>query len=1035
MSALATGVTLLLLEADAQVARDLTTLIVSDGPADASIDVVVVTSAAAIADKRPVGVPACVVIPLQSDEDADEPLIGDLRQTVGDVPVIALVFAGGQPRGLRAVRHGADDFVLGNEMATGRLWRAVSCVVERSRYRFGSGSTSVSWPDIIAELPDGLLVLDGEGRVASLNPAAARIIGVEPAELIGRPMTSLPTRLIRRDGTPIREVERPSNLALTSGLPVSPTTIGLRDPLGDLRWAEVVGRPGHAADGRVDHVVFSLHDVSDRVAADDDARFQSELLLAIGQAVVVTDPEDVVVSWNRAAEEMYGWDATEAVGQRAGHLLPPESATQADEVREAVRAGRSWTGELYVRHRDGNRICAFSTTTPVFDERGLLTAIIALSADVTEQNRAKEALAALSAIVTSTADAVFSKALDGTIRSWNRGAVSLYGYTEDEAVGQNVDILQPRGDATGEVKAILETVAAGGTVRDLDTVRRRRDGSLVHVCVTVSPLYDEDGEVSGASVIGHDMTDRKRLEEQLSTQATYDALTGLPNRLLLLDRIKQGLAAATQRGTSVAVMMLDLDQFGPVNAQHGYPVGDQVLAAVAHRLGAVVGEADTVSRLGGDTFVVVCEATTAEATALADLISAALAPLIQVDGMALRVSASIGIAIAPPLAAEVDVLLGSAQAATNEAKSKGRAQWQLFDAAREQEASRRRQTSDDLAAALESRALEVHYQPVIDIASGRLVGVEALTRWRHPTRGWIPPGQFVPLAEDAGLVAALDAYVLRRACADAAKFRARGVLPDDAYVAVNVSARNVGDGGLVDRVCEEAERARWPLDRLELEVTETALMGDAPGARTALTRLREMGVGIALDDFGTGYSSFTYLRQLPISTIKVDRAFVQHITSRGDDLAITASIIDLGRAVDVRTVAEGVETTEQLSLLHRLECVAGQGFLWSPAVSRDDLAVLVRRTPGGFQPAVATPSIPWTGRRDVARVTNEHGLHRIWQLHRDGASLTTIAAALNASDFHTPAGQRWHGASVARVIAGPTYGLVDAGRVPAGPPV
>jgi len=212
-------------------------------------------------------------------------------------------------------------------------------------------------------------------------------------------------------------------------------------------------------------------------------------------------------------------------------------------------------------------------------------------------------------------------------------------------------------------------------------------------------------------------------------------------------------------------------------------------------------------------------------------------------------------------------------------------------------------------------------------------------------------------------------------------------------------------------------------------------MGDAPGARTALTRLREMGVGIALDDFGTGYSSFTYLRQLPISTIKVDRAFVQHITSRGDDLAITASIIDLGRAVDGRTVAEGVETTEQLSLLHRLECVAGQGFLWSPAVSRDDLAVLVRRTPGGFQPAVATPSIPWTGRRDVARVTNEHGLHRIWQLHRDGASLTTIAAALNASDFHTPAGQRWHGASVARVIAGPTYGLVDAGRVPAGPPV
>jgi hypothetical protein len=202
-----------------------------------------------------------------------------------------------------------------------------------------------------------------------------------------------------------------------------------------------------------------------------------------------------------------------------------------------------------------------------------------------------------------------------------------------------------------------------------------------------------------------------------------------------------------------------------------------------------------------------------------------------------------------------------------------------------------------------------------------------------------------------------------------------------------------------------------------------------------LKELRELGVGIALADLGTGRSSLTYLRQLPISTIKVDGAFVQHIASRSDDLAITASIIDLGRAMDVRSVAEGVETVEQLALLHRLGCFAAQGFLWSPAITRDELAELVRSLPGRLQPAMSTPNLPWSGRRDAGRVTNEHGLHRIWQLHRDGASLTTIAAALNASDFHTPSGQRWHATSVARVIAGPAYGLASGKHARATPPL
>jgi diguanylate cyclase (GGDEF)-like protein/PAS domain S-box-containing protein len=624
----------------------------------------------------------------------------------------------------------------------------------------------------------------------------------------------------------------------------------------------------------------------------------------------------------------------------------------------------------------------------------------------------------LSAIVESSADAIFSKTLDGTILTWNRGAAALYGYHADEAIGRHVSLLDPHGDSA-ESTAILTVVAAGETVRGLETVRRRRDGLDVEVSLTVSPVYDEAGAITAASVIGRDITDRKRLEQQLSRQATYDALTGLPNRLLLDDRIAQSLAAAARHGATLAVLFLDLDLFSPINARYGYAIGDQLLVEVAQRLQAVVDLAGTVARIGSDEFVIICEATEAEAASLADRISDALTPVINADRR-LHITVSIGVAVAPPVAANPDSLLRSAQAAMFDAKARGRARWRSFDPSTEERASERREQSQDLKQALDQGTIEVHYQPVVEIATGRLLGVEALARWPHASRGWISPTIFVPLAEESGLVAALDEHVLTRACQDAAKLRAWAVLPEDGYVAVNVSARNLGDGGLVDRVRGAAATARLPLDSLELEVTETGLMSDARGARQALESLREQGVGVALDDFGTGYSSLTYLRQLPVTSLKVDRAFVQHITSRGDDLAITASIIDLGRAVDVRTIAEGVETTEQLALLHRLGCTAGQGFLWSKALPLDELAILVRQAPLGFQPAAATPNLPWGGRRG-ARVTNEHGLHRIRRLHNDGASLATIAAALNAQDFHTPAGLRWHNASVARVLAELAY--------------
>jgi diguanylate cyclase (GGDEF)-like protein/PAS domain S-box-containing protein len=756
-------------------------------------------------------------------------------------------------------------------------------------------------------------------------------------------------------------------------------------------------------------------------APADAVRFHSALLAAMGQAAIVTDPDGLILFWNAAAERTYGWTAAEAVGQLVSRIIVPiESLPQARAIGASVLAGESWSGDMRLRRQDGVTFPARLTAAPVMAENGLLIGIVDVSEDITDQRESEQAAQAFLALVTFTADAVFTQDLEGIILTWNRGAERLYGYLAVDVIGRHVSLLHPK-ELGAESASLLRVVTAGDYVHGLETVRRRRDGASVDVSLTVSPIFDGLGEVVSASVIGRDISDRRQFERQLAKQSTYDDVTGLPNRALLEDRLAQAVARSRRRGDPLAVIFVDLDRFTLINAAHGYIGGDQVLAEVAARLHATAGLGDTVARFGGDEFVVVTdEATTDDVELLAQRIAAALAVPMDISGVDVGVTASIGIAVTPALTGDADALLHYAQAAMFDAKALGRARWRVFDTSSEQRWNERIQLGRELCDALAQNVLQVHYQPVVEIATGRLLGVEALLRWEHPTRGWVPPVLFVPLAEDTGLIGALDDWVLQRACRDAVALRRAGVLADDAYLAVNVSARNVSDPALVARVRAAADSAGLPLTSLELEVTETGLLTDARTAGHVLRALRDLGVGIALDDFGTGYSSLTYLRQLPISTLKVDREFVQYVASRADDLAIAASVVDLGRAVELRTVAEGIETPEQLAILHRLGCHGGQGHFWSRALPVDELVSFL----SGQDGFVAAPVAGQPGRltRAAAKpATNQHGLHRITRLHGEGASLATIAAALNAEHYRSPADQRWHTASVARVIADVAY--------------
>jgi diguanylate cyclase (GGDEF)-like protein/PAS domain S-box-containing protein len=457
------------------------------------------------------------------------------------------------------------------------------------------------------------------------------------------------------------------------------------------------------------------------------------------------------------------------------------------------------------------------------------------------------------------------------------------------------------------------------------------DGHERRLCVSATPLRAEDGTHDGSLAMVSDITDVRRAEEELRAAALEDRLTRLPNRTLLVDRLTHALARAED---STAVLLVDLDHFSMVNDSRGHGVGDQLLVGVGARLREAVPDHQTVARFGADEFVVLCEgADDHGAHAVARELLQALSEPFHIDGAPVHVAASIGVAVAPAVSAlSATDLLRQADTALHAAKSGGRGRMQDFDQTLGADVEHRYALSADLRAALADGELCLEYQPIVDLRWGVVVGVEALARWTHPDHGPVPPSDFVTVAELTGLAPELDRWVIQQALQDMAALRDAGVVPDDAYVAVNLSACNLTDSFVIEDLLTWTETSGMPATQVVLEITETAIVQNTDVAIRLLRRLRDEGFRVAMDDFGTGYSSLAHLRDLPISALKIDRSFIGDITEQPESLAIVASIVDLARAVGVAVIAEGVETAEQAALLEGLGCVTAQGWLWSPAV-------------------------------------------------------------------------------------------------------
>lgn len=519
----------------------------------------------------------------------------------------------------------------------------------------------------------------------------------------------------------------------------------------------------------------------------------------------------------------------------------------------------------------------------------------------------------------------------------------ITGHPAAEVTGRPWSILlgsEPAAAQPAEVQAALREQREGHAVLR----GRRRDGVAFWGDLHVAPVRDIDGSVTHFVGVLNDVTDSHRYQQELEHQATHDSLTDLPNRNLLRDRIQQALVFGDRYGHSVAVAFLDLDNFKLVNDGLGHAVGDQLLKRVAERLIQALRATDTVARLGGDEFVLVMQYASKEhiASHLQRLLQAIAAPF-AIEGREVYATFSVGVAVYPEDGRDPDTLLKNADAAMYKAKAQGRNNFQFFTSDLNAQASERLDIATELRRALEREELLLHFQPQVELASGRVVGAEALVRWQHPTRGMVSPAKFIPIAEETGLIGAVGDWVLRHAAAQSQAWRKAGLPP--VVVAVNLSARQFRDTRLADKVREILAEMELSPKSLELELTEGSLMHNPEEATQMLRQLKDAGYRIAIDDFGTGYSSLSYLQRFPLDKLKVDAAFVRELPENQDSVAIVLAVISMGHSLGLKVIAEGVETAQQLEFLRQNGCDEVQGFFFARPMSAPDFIAWIRARP------------------------------------------------------------------------------------------
>ena len=687
-----------------------------------------------------------------------------------------------------------------------------------------------------------------------------------------------------------------------------------------------------------------IRDISERKQAEQQQRLAARVFGGSSEAIFITDAQNKIVSVNQAFTEITGFSEEEAIG-RDPRLLKSgrHDAAFFHAMAEAIRKEGRWQGEIWNRRKNGEIYPAWVAISTIRDETGEVCHYVAHYTDISELKQAEENLRLWSRALESSVNAIYF--IDVRREGYpvfyvNPAHERVTGYSREEVLGRSCRLLEDNGHNQLQIAELQQAIHEQ---RDGSAVLNhyRKDGSLFWLEMFFSPVRDEAGTVTHYIGILNDISERKNYEEQLERHANYDDLTGLANRNLLQECLSQDIAHARRQQTELAVLHLDIDNFKLVVDSLGHEGSDRLLRAVAARMKVMIHDVDTAARWGGDEFIMLLAGLTSKAhlPSMVQRILNGLSKPFLIDGQELHVTFSAGISIFPKDGQDGETLLKQANAAMCLAREQGRNHFQFYAQDMNVQGLQHLMLENSLRHALKRGEFLLHYQPKVDLQSGEMFGMEALLRWRHPEMGMISPANFIPMAEETGLIVPIGEWVLRTACAQNKAWQDAGFAP--MCVSVNLSVRQFWQRNLVEMV-DTALRATGLDPRyLELEITESLFMRKAEEAIVVMRGLKSLGIKLSLDDFGTGYSSLGYLKRFQIDTLKIDQSFVREITHSPDDAAIVNAVISMAHDMRIHVVAEGVETEAQLSFLRQHHCDAMQGYFFSKPLPAEGLSRLL----------------------------------------------------------------------------------------------
>ncbi len=790
---------------------------------------------------------------------------------------------------------------------------------------------------------DAIISKNLDGRIITWNRGAEKMYGYTSEEMDGHDLSVLlpPDKLTEnlatmeavREGRSIEGLETQRLTKTGSLLDVILSVSPLKDADGCIIGASTIAR-----------------DITQRKRSEKELKLQSAALEAAANAIVITDFKGTILWVNPSFTAMTGYRKEEVLGKTPRMLKSGEHGkSYYASLWSTITSGKPWNGEVINRRKDGTTYAEEMTITPVTHEQNGVaqTYFIAIKRDISERKRFDEALLFKTALLEAQAETTIDGILvvDDTNRIVlaNKQFGLSFGIPQDLLV--KGDDLPVRNYVMNQVEDPEEFVARINYLNQRRDEKTRDELRLKNGKVFdrySAPLVDARGAYRGRIWYFRDITDRKVAEERVQFLAYYDALTGLPNRTLFRDRMSKALAAARRQRHKVAFLFLDLDRFKDINDSLGHSAGDVLLQEVAERLKGWGREQDTIARLGGDEFLIMLthvKAVPDAAVAAKRLKEVMTRPFI-IQGHSLSVGCSVGISIFPEHGEDGETLIKNADAAMYDAKANGRNAFRFFTSDMNTQVLERLTLENGLRSALKNEEMFLVYQPELELATGKITGMEALLRWQHPVLGLQSPDKFIPIAENSGLIVPIGEWVLRTACRQARKWQEEK-LPT-MTVAVNVSAVQFRQEGFCDLIREVLDETGLAPRSLELELTESVLLANVDATVSVVRELKALGVSLAIDDFGTGYSSFGYLRQLQVSKVKIDRSFIRDVTVNAEDATIASAIISMAKSLKLKVIAEGVETEDQMCFLREQKCDEIQGYYFSKPLAAEAASAKLR---------------------------------------------------------------------------------------------